>query len=205
MTEMLVRGAAPAEVRFAEREIDVRAIPYETATDIAERGRVYVETIARGAFGNVGSRAERIKVLREHNPILPIGRCLRIDDKSIEGLMATLRISPTELGDETLVLAEDGVLDVSCGMSSQGGDQWNLNRSTVRRTNLRLHEISLVALPAYEAAAVLSVRSAVADSMPIARPPTPALDEVRAWMLDHGYSRRANPKDTPRPSVVDSR
>lgn len=187
MIEMLVRSAAaPAEVRFGAREIDVLAIPYESPTPIAERGRLYTETIGRGAFGNVGGRAERIKVLREHNPVLPVGRCTRIDPNDGAGLLATLAIAPTDLGDETLVLANEGVLDVSCGMSSQGGDQWNMARSVVRRTNLRLHEISLVALPAYEAAAVLSVRSAMAPA-PASFVPTPYLDEVRAWMFENRY------------------
>ena len=189
MTEMLVRSAAAtADVRFGEREIDVLAIPYETPTDIAERGRVYTETIARGAFGNVGSRASRIKVLREHNPMLPIGRCVRLDADDQRGLLATLRISTTEMGDETLVLAADGVLDVSCGMSSQGGDQWDDRRSMVRRSNLRLHEISLVALAAYEAAAVLAMRAdpVEVDLLPPAG--TPRLDEVRAWIADVRYS-----------------
>jgi HK97 family phage prohead protease len=188
MTEMLVRSAAaPAEVRFAEREIDVVAIPYETPTDIIERGRMYVETIGRGSFGNVGSRAERIKVLREHNPLMPIGRCRQIDPTPLVGLLATLRISPTDLGDETLVLANDGVLDVSCGMSSQGGDHWDRSRSHVRRTNLRLHEISLVALPAYEAAQVLTVRSTQPEDLVYAQLATPMLDEVRAWIADTRY------------------
>ena len=57
------------------------------------------------------------------------------------------------------------------------------------RTNLRLWEISLVPLPAYENARVLAVRQLTDfppadDAEPVG---TPFLDEIRAWRLETMY------------------
>jgi hypothetical protein len=186
--QILVRSAVTQGVDFGRREIDVLAAPYDTATDIVDFDGAYSETIAPGAFGGVASRAARIKVLRDHHPHRVIGNCVRLDGEQPDGLHATLHVSPIPLGDESLALAADGVLDVSVGYSSQGGDRWNQDRSAVVRTNLRLWEISLVPLPAYENARVLAVRQ-LTDFPPedIEQAGTPFLDEIRAWRLETMY------------------
>lgn len=192
MTEILVRSAVPGEVNFGRREIDVLAVPYNVATDVYDRDHAYSETIAPGAFGGVAARASRIKVLRDHHPHRAVGVCSSLDADRDDGLHATLHITATTLGDETLALANDGVLDVSVGFSSQGGDRWNQDRSSVVRTNLRLWELSLVPLPAYENARVLAVRQL--DEFPIHDEPvsaTPYLDEVRAWLFELKYGTQS--------------
>jgi uncharacterized protein len=188
MTEILVRSAVPQGVDFGRREIDVLAVPYDSPAEVEDHEGVYTETIAAGAFGGVASRAARIKVLRDHHPHRVIGNCVRLDADRADGLHATLHISPIPLGDESLALAADGVLDVSVGISSQGGDRWNAGRTSVVRTNLRLWEISLVPLPAYENARVLAVRQLTDFPVEEHEPAgTPFLDEIRAWRLETMY------------------
>jgi HK97 family phage prohead protease len=186
MEELLFRSAVPTEVRFDRREIDVLAVPYNVPTAVVDRdGRAYEETIAPGAFADVAARAKRIKVLRDHDPQRAIGKCLSIDASRGDGLYATLGITGhnNPLGDEALALAADGVLDVSIGFSPRV-ESWNAGRKAVTRRSCWLHELSLVALPAYEMATVLAVRDQPALVLPQG---TPLLDEVRDWLTEMRY------------------
>lgn len=189
MNDILFRSASPARVRFERRQIDVLAVPYGTPTAVRDYdGSEYIETIAPGAFGTVEGRASRIKVLRDHRPDRSIGKCVTLDAGRAEGLFATLEISDTELGRESLTLAADGVLDVSVGFSPKA-HRWNADRTAVTRSSVWLHELSLVPLPAYDTARVLAVRSEAIAPQP-ARVPTPRLDEVRTWLIDLDYRGR---------------
>lgn len=180
MTEILFRSAAPDDVRFDRREIDVLAVPYNMPTPVMDySGASYLETIAPGAFAEVGLRARRIKVLRDHRPERAIGKCIVLDADQSDGLRATLHITQgIPLGDETLRLAADGVLDVSIGFSPRM-DRWNHDRSEVIRTSCWLHELSLVPMPAYDTATVLAVRHQTVPESPPPASLTPNLDEIR--------------------------
>jgi HK97 family phage prohead protease len=190
---ILVRAATPTAVRYARREIDVLAVPYDTPTAIVDTEGVYDETIAAGAFGKVSTRADQIKVLRDHHPHRAVGRCYRITDDDPTGLRASMRISTTDLGDETLTLAADGVLDVSIGFASKGGDRWNPARTAVTRTNCWLYELSLVPIPAYDSAKVLAVRDttmpppAAAATLPVPVDVDPFVIETLAWLNELRY------------------
>ena len=162
MPELFTRAAAGvATVRFPDRCIDVLAIPYDTPQWIVDSHGSYTETFQRGAFGNVQGRPNRVKVLRDHEPARSIGRAMRLLPNREDGLHATLYVSPTPLGDESLQLAADGVLDVSVGFTPMdGGMEWTRARDAVTWSSVWLREISLVPLPAYEDAHVLAVRNA---------------------------------------------
>lgn len=162
MPDLFTRAAAgPATVRFPDRCIDVLAIPYDTPQPIVDSHGSYTETFLRGAFGNVQGRPNRVKVLRDHLPERSIGRAMRLLPNRADGLHATLYVSPTPLGDESLQLAADGVLDVSVGFTPMdGGMEWTRDRDAVTWSSVWLREISLVPLPAYEDAHVLAVRNA---------------------------------------------
>ena len=153
------RLAAPDQVRFGTREVDVCCVPYNSPAPVVDpAGRLYEEMIAPGAFGNVAARADRIRVLRDHQVERVVGRCRHLDGDHPDGLMATLAIARTDLGDETLALADAGCLDVSIGFMPRA-ERWNQDRSMVLRTAVHLHELSLVPFPAYEGAGVLAVRT----------------------------------------------
>jgi phage head maturation protease len=91
------------------------------------------------------------------------------------------------LGDETLTLANDGLLDASAGFMPLGpdGEQWEgTNRRRIQKAYLA--HVAFVPEPAYQGARVLSVRS-----HGLTEPPggfsTPNLDEVRAWIVGLKY------------------
>ena len=204
MSEILFRSAAPEDVRFDRREIDVLAVPYNTPTSVRDYdGASYLETIAPGAFAEVGLRARRIKVLRDHRPERAIGKCVALDADQADGLHATLHITPgIPLGDETLRLAADGVLDVSIGFSPRT-DRWNHDRSAVTRMSCWLHELSLVPMPAYDTATVLAVRQ---QTIPAAPPVslTPNLDEIRDLLsaMKYRYQSTESTRDKASPPLT---
>ncbi len=193
MNEILFRSAAPEDVRFEHRQIDVLGVPYDVATAVRDYdGSAYLETIAAGAFAGVAARVGRVKVLRDHQPERAIGKCVQIDAERGDGLHATLQIARTPLGDETLELAAEGVLDVSIGFSPRA-HTWNRDRSAVTRTSCWLHELSFVPMPAYETATVLAVRQQSAPAEPVpAQSLTPRLDEINGWLLDMRYRSGLN-------------
>jgi phage head maturation protease len=197
MTEQLpriVRAAVEAEVRFAERVIETLAVPYEVEAPVDDVYGVYGETIGRESFAGIERRARRVKVLRDHSLQRAIGACTAIDSRHERGLLATAKIARTDLGDETLALAEAGVLDVSiCARPLPGSDEWSADRKHVRRTKLFLEELSLVPLGVYGevGAGVLAVRGLVdVEGEPLVGVPprTPNLDAVRAWRAELRYS-----------------
>ena len=106
--------------------------------------------------------------------------------------MAELKISNTPLGDETLTLAADEVLDASAGyLPLPGGEKW-LTRSSVRILKGWLGHIALVPEPAYEGARVLAVRQKGSEgpSRPSAeQAETPNLEVVRGWLLEEKFER----------------
>ena len=91
--------------------------------------------------------------------------------------MAEVRISRTELGEETLQLAEDGILDASAGFCPipPDGERWE-TRNRCRIVKGWLAHIAMTPDPAYETANVLAVRSR--PERPRPHTPTPLLDKL---------------------------
>ena len=190
------RAAVEHEVRFAERIIDALAVPYDVEVDVDDVYGTYGETIARGAFEGIEKRQRRVKVLRDHELTRAIGRCTTIDSTHERGLLASCLITRTPLGDETLALAQDGVLDLSiAAYPLPGGDEWSADRRQVRRTRLFLQELSLVPFGVYGevGAGVLAVRRPSPDQLQGVGPATPRLDQVRAWRAERRYSAASRP------------
>ena len=184
--EIEIREAARVlDVSFADRTIELVVIPYEEEAVVEHRGKMIREVISRGAFEGIQRRANRIKVFRGHpigeSDAPVVGRALSFHPERPEGLVAELRISQTRdgLGDETLTMADDGVLDASAGFGVMpGGERWE-ERSKRRLTRCFLDHVAMVARPAYDGARVLSVRAAGAP----APSSTPNLDLVRDLRL----------------------
>ena len=181
--ELRFRQAKVADVSFPQRTIELVVMPYEEETMVEHEGRMIREIITRGAFEGIQRRPNRIKVNRDHDERRVIGRATALHPSREEGLVAELRISNTPLGEETLTLADDGVLDASAGyLPMPGGEKW-LTRSSVRILKGWLGHIALVPEPAYEGARVLAVRQkSSADPGS-----TPNLDLVREWLLEERY------------------
>jgi HK97 family phage prohead protease len=172
------RASEVTGVSFPKRLIELIVMPYETMTEVAHRGRMISEIVSRGAFDGIERRPNRVKVNRDHKRDRTIGKAVALHPSRQEGLIAEVKISPVPLGDETLVLAEDGILDASAGfgiMDEPGAEVWE-TRSRHRLNKLWLDHIALVPDPAYETANVLAVREA---PEPVVASATPNLDRVR--------------------------
>src|SRR5262245_56546026 len=176
------RTAQQIGVDFPNRTIELIVMPYETEAIIPWQGRMVEEIVTRGAFDGIERRANRIRVNRDHNLERTIGRAIALHPSREEGLVAEIRIARTELGDETLALADEEILDASAGfLPMPGGETWE-TKNRRRLNKLWLGHIALTPDPAYETANVLAVRNA--DRTPVAVPATPNLDLVRQWMRD---------------------
>ena len=184
------RTATQTAVNFAKRIVELIVMPYETETVVEHRGRMVREIVSRGAFDGIERRANRVRVNRDHDIKRTVGRALTFFPARDEGLVAELRIAQTELGDETLALADEGILDASAGfMPMPDGETWP-DPNLRRLDKLWLAHIAMTPDPAYETANVLSVRaqapSAAPGSLVVA---TPNLDRIRADVLNDMYSR----------------
>lgn len=187
-----LRSATMAEVRFPERTITLLAVPYEQPTPVDKpvmyRGRLHTEVFRRGSFSGLEQRSDKIRVNREHRKGDTVGKVIRVDPESAEGLITEIRVVQSPRGDETLALAAEDMISPSVGFGVRNSDQ-DFDRTTspfptryVRRAFL--DHIALVEDPAYTAADVLSVRGE-SDFVNAANLPqlnTPLLDEWAAYM-----------------------
>lgn len=186
-----IRSATVTDVRYPKREIELVVMPYDEMTVVEYHGRMIREICTRGAFDGVERRANRVKVNRDHDLARTCGRAVALHPSRDEGLVAELRISQTPLGDETLALAEDGVLDASAGFAVfPGGERWLENRQLRRLDKCWLGHIGLVPEPAYEGAQVLALRSSSPPAAGAERVPTPNLDLIRSWKLEEEWRSR---------------
>lgn len=149
------------------------AAPFDRPAEIHDWGGTFVESIRRGSFARtIRERGAKVKFRVEHvdRPVLPIGRATSLVEDHA-GLVAELRVSQTQAGDEALELIGDGVLDaLSIGFRvPSGGDVWSADRSRRELHEIRLDEISLVTEAAYSEAKVLAVRAGAQPSLTAAR------------------------------------
>ena len=189
--ELRWRTATQLGVSFPERTIELIVMPYESEALVPYGSRLVSEVISRGAFDGIERRPNRIRVNRDHLAERTVGRAVALHPSRQEGLVGEIKIARTELGDETLALADEGCLDASAGfLPMPGGEQWE-GRSRVRIRKAWLGHIAMTPDPAYANATVLAVRNANnthnADGERIE---TPNLDIVRGWMLEDRYAGR---------------
>jgi Escherichia/Staphylococcus phage prohead protease len=167
MSDLEIRAAALADVSYPKRMIELIVMPYERETEVGYQGRRITEIVSHGAFDGIQRRAAEVRVNRDHDERRPIGRTLALHPSRQDGLVAEVKISRTELGEETLILADDGILDASAGfrlLEEEGqvrkdAEVWE-SRDRRRLNHLFLHHIAMTPDPAYPDARVLAVRNA---------------------------------------------
>lgn len=178
VVEVDERTASVDNVNEEQRIITVIACPYEQATEVLYHNEPWREVVSRSAFAGI-QRKNKIRVNREHDRALTVGKVVGYYPERPEGLVIDTYIAQTPLGDETLKLARDGILDGSVGMRVAASDQVLDRRNRTRRINRAyLDHFAFTADPAYEGAQVLSVR-ANPTGLVAPRPATPELD--RFW------------------------
>lgn len=172
--EFQVRLADPDDK--GERTFTGIAVPWGQVADI---GGIYREVVARGAVEG----GEEARVWWRHDE--PIGRVTAHADVE-EGWQITGHLSATPRGDEAYTLLRDGVVDrLSIGFepvehTETVEDDGSL---TITRTRIRVREVSIVPLPAYEGATVTQVREKAGVTEEEVMPDTITradLDEVRS-------------------------
>lgn len=177
------REATVIGVDFAHRVIEMVTVPYEEEAMIEYRGEIWRESFMRGSFDGIESRPNRIRANRDHDKSRTVGKALAFYPSRVEGLVGEYRIAQTQLGDETLALANEDMLSASAGFGVPGSGQV-LERPYRRIKKAFLDHVAFVESPAYQGAKVLSVRDE--DDRPDAAtlPPlvTPNLDEILAWL-----------------------
>jgi len=191
MTDLEYRQATVSGVSFPQRSIELVVMPYESETVVEHRGRLIREIVSRGAFGNIRAERHRVNVNRDHDLKRVVGRATAFHPDAEAGLVAEVRIARTPLGDETLQLADEEILDASAGFAIEaGGEKWEDGGGRRRITRAWLGHIAMTPDPAYRDARVLAVRgSAEVAAVPQERPATPNLDLVRAWAAEAAYDR----------------
>jgi HK97 family phage prohead protease len=191
MTEIEYRAATPIGVDFPKRTIEVIVTPWEREADVQHKGRMIREVFARGAYDGIERRPNRVRVNRDHDVQRMIGRAVAFHPTRDEGLVGELRIARTALGDETLELADEGILDASAEFAVMpGGETW---QGKIRRiTKAWLGGVALTPIPAYKDASVLAVRTAeiASETTSLATPNRDRLELDRLRELYADLDRR---------------
>jgi HK97 family phage prohead protease len=157
-----IRAAAVADVSIEKREIVARVAPYEAATTVTIRGKRVREMFATGAFDNVATQTNTIRLNLDHKAERVIGKAVEWDTSNLDGLIGTFKVARTTLGDEALEMAADDLLDTSVG--------FGVVRESWPQADMRVvHEgwldhVALTSMPAYPGARVLGVRGELAGA-----------------------------------------
>lgn len=196
--DLFVRSFADADlsIRSDGRTIFGLAVPFDTPAPIGDIEGHYVESFQRGAFAQTINRGAltRVKLRMLHDKTTTNGVAVELREDAA-GLMAAMRVSKTQRGDEIIELVRDGAFDqFSVGFSpikSLWSDLGHVDGprfdnpardATVTRTEVALNEISVVDFAAYDAAMIGGVRST--SSGPSVEP----VDESATQTTEPAYS-----------------
>lgn len=202
--ETRAAGVKVDGVNFGERIITVLAVPYEQPTQVPFRQETWTEVFSRSAFDDIESRGRKIPATAALDVPAPnhdggrlVGKVISSDPHREDGLVSEIKISRTQLGDETLELAADDALSVSVGFMVKNRLDQDLDRyRKTRRVNRAfLDHLAFVGQPAYPGAKVLAMRSdgtVAEEDVPVGSA-TPRMDEflndpILRWAHDHAKS-----------------
>jgi len=163
MTKELRTNGANFEVR--ESSDGMTYSGYAAIWDSPSEPLPFIERIQRGAFKKTLQSRNEIKLLWNHDAGHVLGSLragtLRLYEDD-HGLKVEADLPDTQLGRDTATLLKRGdVSAMSFGFTvPKGGDMWNTDGTERTLKSVRLHEVSIVAWPAYSATAgTASVRS----------------------------------------------
>lgn len=173
------RESTVANVSFPQRIIEIVVVPYDQSAVVEYRGELWKESFERGAYDGIETRADSVKANRDHDRTRLVGKAVRFEPSRQEGLVADVRIAKTDLGDETLALADEDMLGVSAGFAAKMRDQiFDRAKMTRRIKRAFLDHIAFLGNPAYQGAAVVDIRSDGREAAELPKLVTPALDEL---------------------------
>jgi uncharacterized protein len=140
-----------------ERTITGIAVPYDATTYRVPGG----EVVRRGAFArSIQMKAGKVPLCRAHAPETVYGYSTSFSEAQ-DGLEGTFRVNEGDAGDRLLTEVRQGYFPHMSVCFEPVRDGIVRTPAGVREVReAKLVEVSLVGIPAYEGAAVLSVRSA---------------------------------------------
>jgi HK97 family phage prohead protease len=140
-----------------ERRIDAVAVPYNVFATVSGGQEVSFMP------GSLPVEGKAPRVFMYHDSTKPVGIVAeRVD--TAEGMLATMKISRTQLGDEALTLAADGVFDVSVGVNVIKATTDDKGRMIVESAEWL--ELSLVPVPAFNGAIITDVAAEAETATP---------------------------------------
>jgi uncharacterized protein len=148
-----------AQFEIREDEAGMTFEGYAAIFDSPSEPLPFIERIKRGAFNRSLKQARNdIKLLWNHDTSAVLGSTRAGTLKLVEdnrGLKVTGTLPNTTMGRDAAVLLKRGDVDsMSFGFSvPSGGDSWNEDGSERVLKSVRLHEVSIVAFPAYTSTA----------------------------------------------------
>jgi len=150
--------ATKFEIREAEGGNGMTFSGYAAVFNAASEPLPFRERIAPGAFKRSLDARNDIKLLWNHDSGGVLGSTragtLRLEEDSY-GLRVTADLPETTVGNDAAYLLRRGDIDsMSFGFSvPSDGDEWSANGMERTLKSVRLHEVSIVAFPAYTATA----------------------------------------------------
>lgn len=167
--QVTVRAAADdATDTTGERRIDAIAVPYNTWASVSTGQQVMFRP------GSLPEDGKNPRVFMYHDSTKVVGSVVeRVGTE--DAMLASMKISRTALGDEALVLAADGVMDVSVGVNILEATEDEQGRLIV--TSAEWLELSLVPIPAFAGATITDV-AASAETPDTTEEPTEPVEET---------------------------
>lgn len=164
------------------------AASFGTPTVIRDAvGREFREVISPDAFNRTLQERPDIRLLRDHEPALLLGRtkagtlAVGVDDT---GLWFECQLPDSQAGRDVAEAIKRGDLD-SCSFGFRVlEDSWGLEGDTPTRElrDVELYEVSIVAFPAYEAGTSVDLRSISLSADDMAKRKTNTA-RVKLWLM----------------------
>ena len=188
-----VTVTAQAGEETGERRIDAIAVPYNVYATVSGGQEVMFKP------GSLPVDGRNPRVFMYHDSTKVVGAVVeRVDTP--EAMLASMKISRTALGDEALVLASDGVMDVSVGVNVLEYTEDKQGRMVI--TAAEWQELSLVPTGAFAGATITDV-AAQADTNPDTETePTEPVEETPVELSNESVEVEAAVPTAPIPAQV---
>jgi hypothetical protein len=163
-----VTVSAAAGEPTGERRIDAIAVPWNTFATVSDGTEVMFKP------GSLPVEGKAPRVFMYHDSSQPVG-IVSERVSTDEAMLASMKISRTALGDDALVLAADGVMDVSVGVNPTEFSYDDQGRMIVTAADWM--ELSLVPIAAFSGATITRV-AASAETEPDTEETTEPVEET---------------------------
>ena len=182
--QVTVRAAADDGTATGERRIDAIAVPYNQFATVSDGTEVMFKP------GSLPEDGKNPRVFMYHDSKMVVGSVVeRVSTE--DAMLASMKISRTTLGDEALVLAADGVMDVSVGVNVLEYTEDKQGRMIV--TSAEWLELSLVPIAAFSGSIITDVAASATITDVAASAETPDTTEEPTEPVEETTQVEATP------------